>query len=66
MKNRSTVIANLRESYAAAIAKVRMWEDRAAKARQDGRKADATRCEDKVRDWASRVRQIEQQQTPKP
>ncbi len=42
-----------------ATKKVRMWEVRAAKARQTGRKADADRCEDKARDWASKVKQIE-------
>lgn len=44
---------------ATAMAKVRMWESRAAKARQAGRKADADRCDDKVRDWASRARHAE-------
>jgi hypothetical protein len=40
-----------------------MWESRAAKARQAGRKADADRCDDKVRDWASKARQAEQMQS---
>jgi hypothetical protein len=42
-----------------ATAKVRMWQSRADKARREGRKAAADRCDDKVRDWASRVRQME-------
>ena len=46
-------------THTAATAKVRVWGNRAAKARQEGRKADADRCDDKVRDWASRARQIE-------
>jgi hypothetical protein len=62
VKNRATIIANLRENYAAALARVRIWEGRAAKARHDGRASDAERCDDKVRDWASRARQIERQQ----
>jgi hypothetical protein len=48
----------LSENLATATAKVRMWRSRADKARQAGRIADADRCDDKVRDWASRVRQI--------
>ena len=47
------------DRHAAATTKVRVWGNRADKARQDGRKADADRCDDKVRDWASRARQIE-------
>jgi hypothetical protein len=42
-----------------ATKKVRMWGIRAEKARRTGRKADADRCDDKARDWASKVRQIE-------
>lgn len=60
--NRRPIIANLRDDRAAAAAKTRMWESRAAKARQEGRRADAERCDDKVRDWASRVRQLERTQ----
>ena len=51
----------LREKHAASIAKVRAWRVRANQARVAGRKADADRCDDKVRDWASRAKQIEQQ-----
>jgi hypothetical protein len=36
-----------------------MWEGRAVQARLEGRLADAQRCDDKARDWASKVRQIE-------
>lgn len=50
------------ENHATATAKVRMWKKRADEARQSGRKADAERCDDKVRDWASRARQIERNQ----
>ncbi len=49
----------LAENHATATARVRLWESRAVKARQNGRKADADRCDDKVRDWASKVRQAE-------
>jgi hypothetical protein len=49
----------LGENHATATAKVRLWGSLAEKARQAGRKADADRCDAKVRDWASRVRQIE-------
>ncbi len=51
----------LREKHAASIAKVRAWRVRANQARVAGRKADAARCDDKVRDWVSRAKQIEQQ-----
>ena len=51
----------LREKHAASIAKVRAWRVRANKARVAGRKVDADRCDDKVRDWVSRAKQIEQQ-----
>jgi hypothetical protein len=44
--------------FAAANAKVRLWQQRAEKARLAGRRADAQRCDDKVRDWASRAKQI--------
>jgi len=44
---------------------VRLWESRAVKARQNGRKADADRCDDKVRDWASKARQAERIQDSK-
>ena len=51
----------LREKHAASIAKVHAWRVRANQARVAGRKADADRCDDKVRDWVSRAKQIEQQ-----
>ena len=47
---------------AAAEKKVEMWSKRAASAREQGRAADAARCDDKVRDWASRVREITRRQ----
>jgi hypothetical protein len=53
----------LGEMHAAATAKVRVWGRRAHKARKDGRKADADRCDDKIRDWAARARQIERIQS---
>jgi hypothetical protein len=49
----------LSDKHTAATAKVRVWGNRAEKARKEGRKADADRCDDKVRDWVSRARQIE-------
>ena len=57
--NRRSIITNLRDTREAAAAKMRMWGSRAAKARQEGRTADAKRCDDKVRDWASKARQLE-------
>jgi hypothetical protein len=51
----------LQEKYAAATAKVRVWGKRADLARLAGRKAAANRCDDKIRDWESRAKQIEQQ-----
>jgi hypothetical protein len=54
-----------RADHATATAKIRMWGSRADKARQAGRTADADRCDDKVRDWASKARQIEQQESRK-
>ncbi|HKR36187.1 MAG TPA: hypothetical protein VJT10_15200 [Steroidobacteraceae bacterium] len=63
MKRRSTV-ADPSDTRAAAAAKIRMWESRAAKARQEGRTADAQRCADKVRDWASKARQLDRTEKP--
>jgi hypothetical protein len=51
----------LQEKYATATAKIRVWRNRADLARLAGRKADAHRCDDKILDWASRAKQIEQQ-----
>jgi hypothetical protein len=51
----------LQEMYATATAKMRAWRKRADLARLAGRKADANRCDDKIRDWASRAKQIEEQ-----
>ena len=62
MKRRS-VTDQLGENLATATAKVRLWGSRAEKARQAGRKAYADRCDDKVRDWASKARQIERTQS---
>lgn len=59
MKRRDLEIQKMREAYAAAEAKVRLWQARAEKARLAGRTADAQRCDDKVRDWVSRAKQIE-------
>jgi hypothetical protein len=38
------------ERHTAATEKVRVWASRADKARNEGRRADADRCDDKVRD----------------
>jgi len=57
MKRRYSATKQPAENHAIATGKVRLWESRAAKARQNGRKADADRCDDKVRDWASKARQ---------
>ena len=51
----------LQAKYATATAKIRVWRNRADLARLAGRKADANRCDDKIRDWASRAKQIEEQ-----
>ena len=59
MAKRSTRIRVVQVDLASATAKVHMWRSRAERAREAGRSADADRCDDKVRDWASRVRQIE-------
>jgi hypothetical protein len=59
MKYQGTETKRESDVRATATAKVRMWESRAAKARQAGRKADADRCDDKVRDWASKARHAE-------
>ena len=55
--------AEMTERQSVATAKVRVWGSRADQARRDGRKADADRCDDKVRDWASKARQIERIQS---
>ena len=44
---------------ATAEGKTKMWAKRAINAREQGRAVDAGRCEDKARDWASRVRAID-------
>jgi hypothetical protein len=61
MRRRRAEDEELQEKYATATAKIRVWRDRAHLARLAGRKADAKRCDDKIRDWASRAKQIEQQ-----
>jgi hypothetical protein len=50
---------NMIADRATAEEKAKLWAKRAVKAREQGRKADADRCDDKVRDWASRMRAIE-------
>ncbi|HET9230542.1 MAG TPA: hypothetical protein VFO00_04600 [Vitreimonas sp.] len=62
MKRRRQQSEHLGQDHAAALEKARMWGKRATSAHEQGRKADAGRCEDKVRDWASRARQIERSQ----
>lgn len=62
MKRTESEDKEKRQDHATATAKVRMWGTRADKARVDGRTADADRCDDKVRDWASKARQIERNQ----
>jgi hypothetical protein len=57
-RNRETK-GEMSERHTVATAKARVWTNRAQKARKEGRKADADRCDDKVRDWLSRARQIE-------
>lgn len=59
MARRNPETKDMSESHAVATAKIRVWIDRAHKARREGRRADADRCEDKVRDWVSRARQME-------
>ena len=63
MARRSPEVDDMSERHTAATAKVRVWGNRADKARKGGRRADADRCDDKVRDWASRARQIERMQS---
>ena len=63
MARRSPETEAMGERHTVATAKVRVWGYRADKARKEGRKADADRCDDKVRDWVSRARQIERIQT---
>jgi hypothetical protein len=59
MARRKPKTEDMSERQTVATAKVRVWINRADKARKEGRKADADRCDDKVRDWVSRARQIE-------
>jgi hypothetical protein len=56
---RSPETKEMSERHTVATVKVRVWGNRAVRARKEGRKADADRCDDKVRDWVSRARQIE-------
>ncbi len=64
MKRRDLKIEQMRADRAVAEAKVKLWQARAEKARLAGRTVDAQRCDDKVRDWVSRVKQIERSQSP--
>ena len=63
MKRRDLKIEQMREAHAAAEAKVRLWQARAENARLAGRATDARRCDDKVRDWVSKAKQIERSQS---
>jgi hypothetical protein len=63
MTRRGPDTEGMSEKHTVATAKVRVWADRAVKARKEGRKGDADRCDDKVRDWVSRARQIERMQS---
>ncbi len=63
MKRRESA-ADAQRQHATATEKVRLWGDRADKARLAGRATDADRCVDKMRDWASKARQIERNQKP--
>lgn len=65
MARRSPETEDMSERHTAATAKVRVWGNRADKARLEGRKADADRCDDKVRDWVSKAREIERAQSSK-
>jgi hypothetical protein len=65
MKRRRQEIEQLRQEHATAVEKARIWRDRATVAREEGRNADADRCEDKARDWSSRARQIERREKDK-
>jgi hypothetical protein len=62
MKHRKPRTEGQFPDHTTATTKVRVWRDRADKARQAGREADAERCDDKVRDWASRVKEIKRVQ----
>lgn len=64
MKRTQSEAEMRRRNHETATAKIRVWGDRAGRARLAGRTADADRCEDKVRDWASKARQIERGQRP--
>lgn len=64
LKRKDSAAQEQRRNHTTATAKVRMWGNRADRARAAGRTADADRCDDKVRDWASKARQIERGQRP--
>ena len=59
MARRNPQTKDMSERQTLATEKVRVWINRAERARKEGRKADADRCDDKVRDWVSRARQME-------
>jgi hypothetical protein len=58
---RRTIIAD----RTTADEKMKMWAKRAAAAREQGREVDASRCADKARDWASKVRAMDKNDTNK-
>lgn len=62
MESPSIETDRVRDAHSVAVDKVRLWEKRAVTAREQGRVADANRCDDKARDWASRARLLERQQ----
>jgi len=59
MKRRRREKERSADDQVLAVARAKLWTDRAVSARKAGRMADASRCEDKARDWSSRDRQIE-------
>jgi hypothetical protein len=63
MRPRRSETDRLQTEHAVAEERIRIWTARGAAARKEGRDADASRCEDKVRDWCSKVRQIERQRS---
>ena len=59
MKRRRRETEHSGEDQGLAVERAKLWTDRAISARKAGRIANASRCEDKARDWSSRARQIE-------
>jgi hypothetical protein len=62
MKQKASDREKIAAELARAMARARLWDEKAMKAQQDGRMTAARRCKDKARDWASKADQLARRQ----